>query len=146
MSCTYLRTKYTYVKYKISLQSTVLSYIVAGLTQISHQTFCFALFIAYYCSRQLENVFTKNNQVEPMLCWRYMSSSRFMRFIVVAIMYHIPVEFTTKTIGLSKFSASDDDYNNITICYNWLHYHYLTQNVVLILNTLFCVLYYSEIH
>ena len=75
-----------------------------------------------------------------------MSFSRFMIFIVVAIMYHSPVESTTKNIGLSKFSAFDDDYNNITLCYNWLYHYYLTYNVVLILNTLFCVLDYSEIH
>ena len=53
-----------------------------------------------------------------------------MRFIVVAIMYHIPVESTTKNIGLSKFSAFDDDYNNITLYYNWLYHYYLTYNVV----------------
>ena len=69
-----------------------------------------------------------------------------MRFIVMAIMDYIPEESTTKHIGLSKFSAFDDDYNNITLCYNWLYHYYLTYNVVLILNTLFCVLDYSEIH
>ena len=81
-----------------------------------------------------------------MSCWRYMSFGRFMRFIVVAIMYHIPIESTTKNNQLGKFSASDDDYNNIKLYYNWLYHYYLTYNVVLILNTLFCVLDYSEIH
>ena len=81
-----------------------------------------------------------------MLCWRYMSFSIFMRFIVVAIMYQNPVESTTKNMGLSKFSAFDDVYNNIILCYNWLYHYYYTYIVVSILNTLFCVLDYSEIH
>ena len=63
----------------------------------------FALFIAYYWSRQLEKVITKYNLVEPMLCLRYMSFSIFMRFIVVAIMYHSPVESTTKKLDLANF-------------------------------------------
>ena len=81
-----------------------------------------------------------------MLCWRYMLFSRFMRFTVVAIMYHSPVESTTKNIELSNFSAFDDDYNNISLCYNWLYHYYSTDYVVLILDTLFCVLDNSEIH